>query len=155
MVLNNLLMYLGLESTARDHGCTGWLARAMNRPTKLSRSLRFRRQQNVPRPIPANDAAAAARLSASPNPRRGLGLREESASPSLERSPEVKTRAQTLTAAAAPNRERKRTRIAPPLPGVPRVSRRQRQIPLELGGRCCLPVGKSGVDDVSESAEAI
>ena len=153
MVLNNLLMYLGLESTARDHGCTGWLARAMNRPTKLSRSLRFRRQQNVPRPIPANDAAAAARLSASPNPRRGLGLREESASPSLERSPEVKTRAQTLMAAAAPNRERKRTRIA--LPGMPRDSRRQRQTPLELGGRCCLPVGKSGVDDVSESAGAI
>ena len=95
-------------------------------------------------------------MSASPKPRRGLGLRELSASPSmLERSPEVKTRAQTLTAAAAPNRERKRTRVAPPLPGVPRVSRRQRQIPLELGGRCCLPVGKSGVDDVSESAEAI
>ena len=117
--------------------------------------MHFRRQQRerylfVPRPIPANDAAW---LRASPNPRRGLGLREESASPSLERSPEVKTRAQTLTAAAAPSSERKRTRIA--LPGVTRDSRRQRQTPLETGGRCCLPVGKSGVDDVSESAEAI
>ena len=97
-------------------------------------------------------------MSASPKPRRGLGLRELSASPSmLERSPEVKTRAHTLTATAKARRERSRTRIPTPTPppGVARASRRQRQIPVVVGGRCCLPVGRSGEEDDSESAAAI
>ena len=96
-------------------------------------------------------------MSASPKPRKGLGLRELSASPSmLERSPEVKTRAQTLTATAKARRERSRTRIPTPTPpGVARASRRHRQIPVVVGGRCCLPAGKSGEDDDSESGAAI
>ena len=95
-------------------------------------------------------------MSASPNPRRGLGLRVESARPSLERSPEVKTRAHTVTATAAARRERSRTRIAPPPPAVAVVAarasrRRHRQIPFKV----VLPVGKSGEDDFSESGAAI
>ena len=95
-------------------------------------------------------------MSASPKPRRGLGLRVESARPpSLERSPEVKTRAHTVTATAAARRERSRTRIAPP-PAVAVVAarasrRRHRQIPFKV----VLPVGKSGEDDFSESGAAI
>ena len=97
-------------------------------------------------------------MSASPKPRRGLGLRVESARPpSLERSPEVKTRAHTVTATAAARRERSRTRIAPPPPPAVAVvaarasRRRHRQIPFKV----VLPVGKSGEDDFSESGAAI